>query len=133
MFKLTVAFLALFSSTALATSIVIRAAAIAPVPDNTGVAQAPDAIIIFTGCNDLSLSGICFDWTSTVLPSACKDFRTSDQDDSLTSARSPSGIQCTLFADPNCSGRSQLVVDTINDLRTVDFDDTATSFSCAAP
>ncbi|KAF9027306.1 hypothetical protein BDZ89DRAFT_1066974 [Hymenopellis radicata] len=124
MFKLTIAFLALLSSTALATS------ALAPVPANTGVAQAPDAITIFTGCNDLSLSGTCFDWTSTVLPSGCGDFRSSGQDDQLTSARSAPGIQCTLFADPGCTGRSQLIVGTVNDLRTVGFDDTATSFNC---
>ncbi|KAJ7182365.1 hypothetical protein C8R43DRAFT_1116008 [Mycena crocata] len=104
-----------------------------PVPSSKG-ALHPNAIFIMQSCNDLNLTGICSDWSSTVLPTGCGDFRNTSPstDDQLTSVRSAAGIQCTLFADPGCTGRSQLVVGTINDLRTVGFDDTATSFFCSS-
>ncbi|KAJ6580013.1 hypothetical protein DFH09DRAFT_1360647 [Mycena vulgaris] len=107
-----------------------------PVPSLKGGlhADAANDIFIMESCNDLNLGGICFDWSSTILPTGCGDFRNTSpsQDDQLTSVSSAPGLQCTLFADPGCTGRSQLVVGTINDLRTVGFDDTATSFFCAS-
>ncbi|KAJ6458216.1 hypothetical protein C8R45DRAFT_1183667 [Mycena sanguinolenta] len=107
-----------------------------PVPSLKGGlhVDGANAISIMESCNDLNLGGICFFWSSSTLPSGCGDFRSTSpsQDDQLTSVSSGPGIRCTLFADPGCTGRSQVVVGTINDLRTVGFDDTATSFFCAS-
>jgi hypothetical protein len=63
-------------------------------------ADAANAIFIMESCNDLNLGGICFNWSSTSLPSGCTDFRSTSpsQDDQLTSVSSASGIQCILFA-----------------------------------
>jgi hypothetical protein len=73
-----------------------------PVPSRKGGphADTANAIFIMRSCNDLNLGGICFDWTSTILPTGCGDFRNTSpsQDDQLTSVSSASGIQCTLFA-----------------------------------
>ncbi|KAJ7867609.1 hypothetical protein B0H13DRAFT_2065285 [Mycena leptocephala] len=93
------------------------AQATSPVPSLKGAphADAALAIVIMHSCDDPSLSGICFDWRATV-----------------TSVSAGPGLQCTLFADSGCTGRSQLVVGTINDLGTVGFDNTASSFFCAS-
>ncbi|KAF9025578.1 hypothetical protein BDZ89DRAFT_1068223 [Hymenopellis radicata] len=116
MFKLTATFFALLTTTALAMSVVNRAESISPIASNSGIEPGPDAITIFKTCTDINFGG-------SALSAA-------GQQDSVSSASTPAGIACTLFEDAGCSGRTQLVVGTINDLRTVGFQDTATSFNC---
>ncbi|KAF9001371.1 hypothetical protein BDZ89DRAFT_1081956 [Hymenopellis radicata] len=130
MFKLTATFFALLTTTALAMSVVNRAESISPIASNSGIEPGPDAITIFKTCTDINFGGLCVVWVSDVLPSGCGSLSAAGQQDSVSSASTPAGIACTLFEDAGCSGRTQLVVGTINDLGTVGFQDTATSFNC---
>ncbi|KAF9001372.1 hypothetical protein BDZ89DRAFT_1121482 [Hymenopellis radicata] len=130
MFKLTATFFALLTTTALAMSVVNRAESISPIASSSGIEPAPDDITIFRTCNDPNLTGLCNTWFSPILPSGCGDLAGANQQDSVSSASTFAGIQCTLFQDSGCSGRTQLVVGTINNLATVGFDNTASSFNC---
>ncbi|KAJ7182363.1 hypothetical protein C8R43DRAFT_1144250 [Mycena crocata] len=105
----------------------------APVPSLKGSLHTND-ISIMQSCNDPNLTGLCFNWSSTVLPTGCGDFRNTSPstDDQVSSVSTAAGIKCTLFADPGCKGRSQLIVGTLNDFGPVGFDNTATSFSCSS-
>jgi hypothetical protein len=78
------------------------AQATSPVPSLKGAphADAALAIVIMHSCDDPSLSGICFDWRATVLPTGCGDFGSTNpsQNDQVTSVSAGPGLQCTLFA-----------------------------------
>ncbi|KAF8879910.1 hypothetical protein CPB85DRAFT_1341384 [Mucidula mucida] len=129
MFKLTAATVLALLNATFAASLVERAALL---PAISNGALAPNAISIVETCNDANLAGACNAWSSTVLPSGCGDLAGAGQDNTVTSVATSAGIQCTLFDGAGCTGRSQLVVGTVNNLATVGFDNVASSFSCAS-
>ncbi|KAF5389982.1 hypothetical protein D9757_003746 [Collybiopsis confluens] len=126
--------LALFAFATLAASSAVNmprdeaAPAIAhkgPTPDIANV------ILVFTTCNNVNL-GNCLTWTSTTLPVGCTNLAANGQANLVQSAATPAGIECTLFTSQTCTGTSQLVNGTINDLSVVGFSKIANSFNCQA-
>ncbi|KAF8873295.1 hypothetical protein CPB85DRAFT_1348628 [Mucidula mucida] len=130
MFKLTAATVLALLNATFAASLGERAALLPAVSNG---ALAPNAISIVETCNDANLAGACNAWSSTVLPSGCGDLAGAGQDNTVTSVPlPPTGVLNVHLSGAGCTGRSQLVVGTVNNLATVGFDNVASSFSCAS-
>ncbi|KAJ3999914.1 hypothetical protein F5050DRAFT_1734799 [Lentinula boryana] len=124
-------FVALFAllNAALVSSVALTPRAPAAVAHKGLSSDIADAILVFTTCNNVNLSN-CLTWTATTLPVGCTSLVANGQGDLVKSVASPSGIECTLFTGEACTGSSQLVNGTINDLSVVGFSDVANSFTC---
>ncbi|KIK64585.1 hypothetical protein GYMLUDRAFT_397979 [Collybiopsis luxurians FD-317 M1] len=90
---------------------------------------APEAVGVLIACTNINL-GDCFDWTSNILPTACISLATESQGDRVKSARTPDGLECTLFTGTACNGSSLVVDGTFEDLSLVGFSNVANSFNC---
>ncbi|KIK65057.1 hypothetical protein GYMLUDRAFT_56524 [Collybiopsis luxurians FD-317 M1] len=135
MFKSISALSAFILNASLVSSLVVsipRAAAPAtahrgPISD---LAQS-SSILVLTSCTQVNLAD-CLTFTAQSLPVGCTSLIANGQGNSVQSAATPSGVECTLFTGEACTGTTQLVNGTIDDLSDVGFDKLANSFTCQA-
>ncbi|KAF7333413.1 hypothetical protein MVEN_02357100 [Mycena venus] len=105
------------------------APATASVPGKGPVADA--GITVLETCVNTNLNN-CLIWTVASLPVGCTNLAANGQANSVSSVQTGGGAGCTLFSSTTCTGASQFVVGTLNDLGVVGFDNKANSFSCVA-
>ncbi|KAJ3747827.1 hypothetical protein DFH05DRAFT_1481672 [Lentinula detonsa] len=124
-------FVALFAllNAALVSSVALTPRAPPAVAHKGLVSDIADAILVFTTCNEVNLQN-CLTWTSTTLPVGCSSLIAAGQGDLVESVATPSGVECTLFTGEACTGSSQLVDGTLDDLSVVGFSKVANSFTC---
>ncbi|KAE9407142.1 hypothetical protein BT96DRAFT_914752 [Gymnopus androsaceus JB14] len=128
MFKFITLF-ALVNAALVSSSAVIRSPAAAAVASVGPVSDSANAITAFTTCVDVNLED-CLVWSATTLPVGCTNLAANGQANAVKSVVTGSGIECTLFTSTTCTGTSQLVDGTIDNLAVVGFSDVANSFTC---
>ncbi|KAF7333395.1 hypothetical protein MVEN_02355200 [Mycena venus] len=126
--------LALFAllNAVLASASVARAPAApatASVPGKGPVADA--GFTAMETCVNTNLKN-CLIWTVPALPVGCTNLAANGQANSVSSVQTAAGVGCTLFTSKTCTGSSQFITGTLNDLSVVGFDNKANSFTCAS-
>ncbi|KAJ3905249.1 hypothetical protein F5879DRAFT_988473 [Lentinula edodes] len=124
-----VALFALLNATLVSSVALTPRAPAAAVAHKGLFSDVANAILVFTTCNEVNLQN-CLTWTSTTLPVGCTSLIANGQGDLVESVATPSGIECTLFTGEACTGTSQLINGTIDDLSVVGFSKIANSFTC---
>ncbi|KAJ7853496.1 hypothetical protein B0H14DRAFT_3450178 [Mycena olivaceomarginata] len=110
--------LALFALLGAASAFTVRAPvgpAAAAVAHQASIGPIPDAITVLQTCVNVNLNN-CLIWTAS----------------DVSSVTSGLGIACTLFTSTTCTGASQIINGTLNDLNVVGYNDKANSFTCAS-
>ncbi|KAF8201039.1 hypothetical protein K438DRAFT_1821263 [Mycena galopus ATCC 62051] len=127
----SVALFALLNAVFVASS-TIRAPAAAAVASkaSASISPSPDAITVFETCVDINIKTNCLIWSATTLPVGCTSLAANGQASDVSSVISQPGVECILFTSTTCTGSSQIVNGTINDLNVVGFNDLANSFTC---
>ncbi|KAE9386647.1 hypothetical protein BT96DRAFT_514552 [Gymnopus androsaceus JB14] len=128
MFKFITLF-ALMNAALVSSSAVIRSPAAAAVANVGPVSDSANAITALTTCTQVNLK-TCLVWSATTLPVGCTNLAANGQANDVKSVVTGSGVECTLFTSTTCTGSSQLINGTINDLSVVGFSNKANSFSC---
>ncbi|KAJ7936100.1 hypothetical protein B0H13DRAFT_2304175 [Mycena leptocephala] len=80
-------------------------------------------------CVNSFLSGACGTHLVSGIPSECRTFFSSFNDD-ISSIQVISGFACHFFVDPNCSGAVITITGTVNDLAGTNFENSLSSYRC---
>ncbi|KAF7377733.1 hypothetical protein MSAN_00196300 [Mycena sanguinolenta] len=128
MFK-SLALFALLNAVFVSSTTIQRAPAAAAVASAANVSPAPDAVQVLETCINANINN-CLIWSATTLPVGCTNLAANGQASDVSSVSTSAGVECTLFTSTTCTGSSQIINGTINDLSVVAFNDVANSFTC---
>jgi len=95
------------------------------------VSDSADAITVLTTCTEHNLVD-CLVFTSTTLPVGCTNTAAAGQASDIVSVETAPGILCTLFASTTCTGASQIIDGTLDNLAVVGYSDITNSFTCVS-
>jgi len=123
------ALFALLNAALVSSSVLTRSAA--AVASKGLVSDSADAITVLTTCTEQNLDN-CLVWSGTTLPVGCTSTAASGQASDINSVETASGILCTLFASTTCTGASQIINGTLDNLAVVGYANTANSFTCVS-
>ncbi|KAF8188934.1 hypothetical protein K438DRAFT_1936235 [Mycena galopus ATCC 62051] len=120
-----------FLNVVFVSSSTIRSPAAAAVASKAGadIGPSPDAVTVFETCINVNIDD-CLIWSATTLPVGCTNLAANGQTSDVSSVISSAGVACTLFTSTTCTGTSQIINGTVNDLSVVGYNDIANSFSC---
>ncbi|KAF9065664.1 hypothetical protein BDP27DRAFT_1450125 [Rhodocollybia butyracea] len=124
----SIALFALLNAALVSSVVLVPKSVAAEGPD---IVNSPDAINIVLACSQTNLVS-CRQFTGTTLPVGCTSLGLTGQTNDVESVATASGILCTFFTGTACTGSSQLINGTINDLAVVGFSNKANSFTCAS-
>ncbi|KAE9398052.1 hypothetical protein BT96DRAFT_1020389 [Gymnopus androsaceus JB14] len=124
-----IALFALLNAALVSSTVLTRSAAVAAVASKGPVSDSANAITVLTTCNNVNLAD-CLVWSATTLPVGCTNTAAAGQANDINSVESSTGILCTLFSSTTCTGTSQIINGTVNNLVVVGFANKTNSFEC---